>query len=91
MRITALTRNHNNTHLLLSKSCRHNGFLVFQLSEVVVVADGACEKNSKRFSDFRTNSECYNHGKNMHVKCEEKSLCNFSCSLKEVCTENTPL
>lgn len=66
MRITALNRNHNNRHLLLSKSCRRNGFLVFQLSEVVasiVVADGACEKNSKSFSDFRTNSECCNHGK----------------------------
>lgn len=75
MRITALNRNHNNRHLLLSESCRHNGFLVFQLSEVVVsivVADGACEKNSKSFSDFRTNSECCNHGKNMHVKWEGK-------------------
>lgn len=74
MRITALNRNHNSIHLL-SESCRHNGFLVFQLREVVciVVADCACEKNSKSFSDFRTNSECYTRGKkNMHVKWEEK-------------------
>lgn len=73
MRITAINRNHNNVHPLLSKSCRHNGFLVFQLRLLVVgivMADRVCEKDSKSFSYFRTNSECFNNGKNVHVKRE---------------------
>lgn len=45
MKITAINRNHNNIHPPLSKSCRRNDFLVFQLRELVVdivMADRAC-------------------------------------------------
>lgn len=52
MRITAINRNHNNIHPLLSKSCRHNGFLVFQLRELlvgIVMADCVLKKFKKLF------------------------------------------